>query len=116
MGSKTKAPKTKLNASDAVNGVVEASTTLLIRNAERILEYAKKSDENTVAIKLVGTMDISSGNPQVEFQLDVERKEKFKDNIVGEIDSNQGKFTEILNEAGKGEAEEAKKTEPEDAD
>ena len=109
MGSKTKAPKTKLNASDAVNGVVEAATTLLVRNAERILDYAKKSEEKTVAIKLVGTMDISGGNPQVEFQLDVERKEKFKDNIVGELDSNQGKFTEILNEAGgKGESAEPK--------
>jgi hypothetical protein len=110
MGSKTKAPKTKLNAADAITGYVEACEGLILKHSEDIFAYAKKAEDKIVTVKIVGTIDISGGNPKVEVQLYVSRTEKFKDNIVGEIDQDQGKFREILNEAG-GEAEEPADTE-----
>jgi|ERR1051326_3658448 hypothetical protein len=99
MGEKVKAPKQKLNATDAVNGYIEAMTGLVHKHADGIFAYAKKSEDKTVQVKLVGTIDISQTNPKIELQIDVERKEKFKDNVVGEIDADQGKFRELLKEA-----------------
>lgn len=99
MGRKIPAPTKNLSANGPVTGFQEACDGLLIKHSDQIISTAKKASDRVVEVVLKGTIDMSQREPKIELKIDVRHVESFKDSITGVVDSDQGKFSEVLEEA-----------------